>query len=571
MSTFVLRSDDSLGDLAPPLDLEDPPPPIDLPPDYDPSTELSDTLPTPGADLPPAYPVNLPSSFPIAAHDTHSLVKLSEVEAHLRLLGAFWQLRQDVTVGSGTETSWDELSETERWVVFVSRAVWRFELWYTKMLLRPGRDDRPLGREETPPLDVAMIWHAFYLNPLEYLEDGLVRARRLLKMSGTLIDYTTGLPDFKKSYFLNRRLLQFFESVCKKPEQKTAEAIGDLVKWNTAQVEYCMRIGMRLIDNSASPSRWGRLLSHYNHAGIFSLDLIGATLRQGSFIKEMVDLGWTRPGAFSTDKTVLVRSIARYHAWLDLCASAPLKAVPTLDIDLVWHTNMLFADRYRSETYNLLGYIPNHDDKVEENALADAFDETARAWRMRFGVPYSLCGCAPPTTDSALKKLKSIGRRGSTNSRLATVDAKSLVGEDDSDNEDEVTHPSEHYSVLVLNNSSVEHARSKRTDDLRKTQEQIRKMAAKGKISSSIPDIGRQERTEPRPGHMQAFRRARPGPEEERRAAYDAYLVDAKSMGAGRESAVVFVKSMDPLFFVLQVDVVLLLAVMEWVSEEECR
>ncbi|KZP01237.1 hypothetical protein CALVIDRAFT_552317 [Calocera viscosa TUFC12733] len=627
MSDSAWTAQDPLDYLAPP-DIDEPPPPIDLPPNYDGSAEIGDELPTPGGDLPPAYPVNLPSSFPIGAQDTHPLVKITEVEAHLRLLGAFWQLRQDVVTMGETGTAWDELSQLERWIIFVSRAAWRFELWYTNLLCRPGRDDQPLSRDEIPPLDVAMIWHSFCLHPLEYLEDGLVRAKRLLKigqifsfeaftgqpfvfsalvlpsetirvrcprckkafqvawynddrtgfgqdgfqetckscelefgketmgvrrlaehirtwlikegtpgdcLAGTLIDYTTGLPDFKKAYFFNRKLLNYFGSVCKKDEQKTAVGIGDAIKWNTITAEYCMRIGMRLIDNSPSPPRWSKVLSHYTHAGIFSLDLIGATLRQSNFIKEMFDLGWTRPGAFATDKTVLARSIARYHAWLDMFATIPnLTPVPTLDIDLIWHTNMLYTDRYRAETYKLLGRIPNHDDKVEETALADAFDETARAWRSRFGVPYSLCGCAPLSNDSTLSKLKNIGRRGSQNARPSTVDVKTIVGGDDSDSEDEVTHPSTHYAVLVLDNPSVERARARRTGELRKMQEQARKAAAKAKgLTPNTAPSGRQERTEPKPGHMQAFRRARPGPEEQRRAIYAAYLVDGKELGGG--------------------------------------
>ncbi|KZT50992.1 hypothetical protein CALCODRAFT_461001 [Calocera cornea HHB12733] len=639
-------------DSLPPPAFDDLRPGIDLPPDYDGSGSIAEELPTPGVDLPPAYPVNLPNSFPIGAQETHPLVKLTEVESHLRLLGAFWQLRQDVVTSAETGTSWDELSQAERWIIFVSRASWRFELWYTNLLCRPGRDDKPLTKDELPPLDVAMVWHAYILNPLEYLEEGLVRSKRLLKMgyyplariaasihplsmrpldpphnqtftfeahtgqpflfstmvlpsetiqvpcprckflvevpwynedrkgfgqpgfletcrsclldfgkeamgvrrlaehiqtwiirdkangqslAGTLIDYTTGMPDFKKAYFFNRKILQYFESVCKKDEQKTPAGVGDMVKWNTSQAEYCIRIGMRLVDNTPSPQRWGRVLSHYTHAGIFSMDLIGATLRQSGFIKEMVDLGWTRAGTFATDKTILARSIARYHAWLDLFASNPnLTPVPTLDIDLIWHTNMLYADRYRADTYKLLGRIPDHDDKVEETALADAFDETARAWRSRFGVPYSLCGCAPTVlTDSTLSKLKSIGRRNSSTSRVNMVDIQSLVGKEDNDSEDAVTHPSTHYSVLVLDSPAVDQARNKRTDDLRKLREQARKAAAKGRSLSPSVAIGRPERIEPKPGHMQAFRRARPGPEEERRAIYSAFLVDGKAHGGG--------------------------------------
>lgn len=56
-------------------------------------------------------------------------------------------------------------------------------------------------------------------------------------------------------------------------------------------------------------------------------------LRQGTFVQKMHDLGWTRPGRFDEDDVLLQRSVARYHAFLDLIASsAGTFCVPTLDI-----------------------------------------------------------------------------------------------------------------------------------------------------------------------------------------------------------------------------------------------
>lgn len=48
----------------------------------------------------------------------------------------------------------------------------------------------------------------------------------------------------------------------------------------------------------------------------FSVELVGAVLRQCSFIDKMVNFGWTEPGYFDSeeDEIVLVHAIARYHA-----------------------------------------------------------------------------------------------------------------------------------------------------------------------------------------------------------------------------------------------------------------
>lgn len=56
----------------------------------------------------------------------------------------------------------------------------------------------------------------------------------------------------------------------------------------------------------------------------------------------MVDLGWTHSSRFPPSDTSLVRCATRYYAFLDLIKGNPsLFCVPTLDIDLAWHTHQL--------------------------------------------------------------------------------------------------------------------------------------------------------------------------------------------------------------------------------------
>lgn len=63
-----------------------------------------------------------------------------------------------------------------------------------------------------------------------------------------------------------------------------------------------------------------------------------------SFTEKMVNFGWTEPGRFEDDQDTLTRCIVRYHAFLDLMSSAPARfVVPTLDIDLAWHTHQLLC------------------------------------------------------------------------------------------------------------------------------------------------------------------------------------------------------------------------------------
>jgi hypothetical protein len=93
----------------------------------------------------------------------------------------------------------------------------------------------------------------------------------------------------------------------------------------------------------------------YSRAGLASLDLVGAVLRQGGFIDKMVGLGWTQPGRFDLvkDSAPLVRSLARYHAFLDLMqVSRGTLCVPTLvRICIDFMCYFLLLNFYRTSTY----------------------------------------------------------------------------------------------------------------------------------------------------------------------------------------------------------------------------
>ena len=84
-------------------------------------------------------------------------------------------------------------------------------------------------------------------------------------------------------------------------------------------------------DSCRASRRLHRLLGRYRFPGPFSVELSSAIMRQGSFIDKMSAMGWTSPERFESKKDVLLRAIARYHAFLDLMAAVPaLFLVPTL-------------------------------------------------------------------------------------------------------------------------------------------------------------------------------------------------------------------------------------------------
>ncbi|KAF2468381.1 uncharacterized protein BDR25DRAFT_394851 [Lindgomyces ingoldianus] len=138
--------------------------------------------------------------------------------AHLQVLECFYNLREHISKTDGIfgfsnslaqpMSQWDDANEVreidlvqeKRWAVYVTRAVDRFEAWWTRCApaTRGGQPSRklmqidldssggkwfeasfghrfqmPFSAERLPPLDVLMVWHAYMLNPRSFAEDCL--------------------------------------------------------------------------------------------------------------------------------------------------------------------------------------------------------------------------------------------------------------------------------------------------------------------------------------------------------------------------------------------------------------
>jgi len=218
-----------------------------------------------------------------------------------------------------------------------------------------------------------------------------------------------------------------------------------------------------------------RILGAYSDGQPFSVELVGAVLRQGSFVDKMDSLGWTKPDFFSSkeDQVVLHHCVARYHAFLDLMSSSPTAFfVPTLDIDLGWHTHQLSAGNYANDCKKYIKRFVNHDDKVEEAHLSTAFDVTCRAWQQRFGVRYMHCGCPLPG-DTIGQKLSKLTINLSSN--------KNPINPPPRDDCFLATHPSDHNSVYIEN---ISHSmRQKRAAKTQKRRERDLKKVKDGKMT----------------------------------------------------------------------------------------
>lgn len=120
-------------------------------------------------------------------------------------------------------------------------------------------------------------------------------------------------------------------------------------------------------------------------------DLVDAVKRQSSFVYKMERQLWIRSPA--VDGT-LSRGIIRYERFLKLFKLYPkAMLVPTLDIDLVWHTHQCSPAQYGLATRHMAGRFIDHNDKLGSGTLDPAFENTKTLYRIRFADEYRLCTC----------------------------------------------------------------------------------------------------------------------------------------------------------------------------------
>jgi len=123
----------------------------------------------------------------------------------------------------------------------------------------------------------------------------------------------------------------------------------------------------------------------------FALDLGGAVLRQGIFVEKMVKIDWLHsPSVAST----MSRLLTKYQRFFSLMAANPKQtAVPTLDVDLAWHTHQLSPCHYYRYAVERTAKFIDHDDKIDEDKLSSGFEWTSKAYQDEYGEVYSECTC----------------------------------------------------------------------------------------------------------------------------------------------------------------------------------
>ncbi|KAK4444485.1 hypothetical protein QBC34DRAFT_415016 [Podospora aff. communis PSN243] len=366
------------------------------------------------------------------------LPTVSECAIHLELLEVFFVLRErilrsaeiDKSMGislkretktghkGDKKTLKDDTFETRRktkWPKYVEFAVARFLDWRCELakMTRPG--DIASFHYPLPSLDVLMVWHSFLLNPLlfnkhcrnELIYDLPFPWQRIhecinnsdwsFQLPADDTTQTTPLFDvlstweshipFESSNPPPTPLPSFFSPAAKKPAAPSLLLPA-----------FTLTSAPALSLTSSLPTAISR------HASLFKtiattppLRTLGealhaAVLRQTSFIDKMNSHLWIRSPSL---ESTLTRAISRYSSFLLLMRRNKGKMlVPTVDIDLVWHTHQCSGGRnYATGVKERVGRFVNHDDDLAQGVLTDGAADTRKLWRLQVGGEYKRCGC----------------------------------------------------------------------------------------------------------------------------------------------------------------------------------
>lgn len=232
------------------------------------------------------------------------------------------------------------------------------------------------------------------------LRDGLPMPGTFLSSNGTPVDDhpadSVSFPNRLIKEGIRSELLQLTDPVLN--EGYTLETIRDRLEEFLKDRSLMRRVNGTVLGsrNSSMPEKISvrNMLSRYwDNSSPFSINLIGAVIRQGTFLEKMDDIGWIR---LPTLKPTISHFIDKYDIFFKIISKNKGHAVvPTLDVDLVWHTHQLSPALYYSfSTSQTEGIFVNHDDKVDEFKLNDAFAWTSLQYqKLTGGKVYSECTC----------------------------------------------------------------------------------------------------------------------------------------------------------------------------------
>ncbi|CAG8898863.1 unnamed protein product [Penicillium egyptiacum] len=290
------------------------------------------------------------------------------------------------------------------------------------------------------------------------LKDDMPMPGTLLSQNGTPADDENGdnvsFPNRLIKEGIRSELLQLTDLT--ENERTTIETIRDHLEGYLKSRSLMRRVNKTILasGNSSMPERISlrNMLSRYwDNSSPFAIDLVGAVIRQGTFVDKMDNIGWMHsPNLRST----MGHFIGKYDVFFQIMVKNKGHAVvPTLDVDLIWHTHQLSPIRYYTfSTAQMEGVFINHDDKIDEIKLNDAFAWTSRQYqKLTGGKIYSECTCwyceaVRESNNQGLGRLIPSALHAKTNAALLHSSADNSTGGGKS----KESHISSHNAVRIL-------------------------------------------------------------------------------------------------------------------------
>ncbi|KAI1328963.1 hypothetical protein F5Y16DRAFT_367741 [Xylariaceae sp. FL0255] len=229
-------------------------------------------------------------------------------------------------------------------------------------------------------------------------------------MPGTILDHQTGKVERvpidgqkKDQYgrtFPNRLILNHLRNKLLYPPPKSIEAVRLVIEEALKDADIIKKVENVSEKNLVKKYNLGqdakvairKMMSRYwGNGSPFVLELGGAVLRQSIFTEKMYKIDWLHsPAARDTMERLLIK----YKRFIDIMAHHREKiAVPTLDVDLAWHTHQLSPSSYYDFVCRRTSKFIDHDDKIEEVKLSTSFEWTSKVYQEIYNEVYSECTC----------------------------------------------------------------------------------------------------------------------------------------------------------------------------------
>jgi hypothetical protein len=116
----------------------------------------------------------------------------------------------------------------------------------------------------------------------------------------------------------------------------------------------------------------------------FGLNFAEAVIRQWDFSKKITTMYPQDPVPWP----MLDHMKLRYVKFMNLMRIQGSMIVPTVDIDLVWHTHQLSSNRYEEWCTMNVGRAINHDDTVDGPELTNGLEHTKQLWAHAYREDY---------------------------------------------------------------------------------------------------------------------------------------------------------------------------------------